>query len=156
MKKADFLRIVGASEGAEYVPVAGLLQNGYSFVGYFNSRVSEDVADTLVLINARLMDLREKPARRSRPRISDFNEFVEEIVVQSYESGQEPQCTRSDIYGKSIPLIAIPFEQVAVVYPIVQIGKMMAQLHHEQQRAPSFFDFENKSLVLKILRTTLW
>ena len=97
MKRADFLRIVGASEGAEYVPVAGLLQNGYSFVGYFNSRVSEDVADTLVLINARLMDLREKPARRSRPRISDFNEFVEEIVVQSYEPGQEPQSTRSDI-----------------------------------------------------------
>ena len=155
MNKADFLRIVGASEGAEYVPVAGLLQNAYSFAGYFNSRVNEDVADTLVLINARLMDLRETTASRSRSHISDFNEFVEDIVVQSYRPEQESQSTRSDIYGKSIPLIAIPFEQVALVYPIAQIGKMMAQLHHEQQRAPSFFDFENKSLVLKILGTTL-
>ncbi len=156
MKKADFLRLIGGGKGAEYTPVAGMLQSGYGFAGYFNDRLNEHLDETLVLINVRLVDIRGTVESGTQPRISDFNDFVEEIVLQNYETAQAPRIPRSDIYGKSVPLAAIPFNQLAAVYPVGQIGKMMQNLEREKKKAPSFLDFDNKSLVLKILRTKLW
>jgi len=157
MKRSDFLRLAGADEGAEYAPVAGMLESGYGFAGYFNSRLNEGLDDTCVLMNARLVDLRgaeEEPSYR--PRISDFNDFVEEIVRQSYQSEETPQRPRDDAYGRSIPLAAIPFGQIAVVYPVSHIAKMMADLERERKKVPAFFDLDNKSIILKLLRTKLW
>jgi len=156
MKKADFLRIVGAGEGTEYTPVAGMLRSGYGFAGYFNDRLNEDLDETLVLVNVRLVDIHGTAEPGTQPRISNFNDFVEEIVLENYQSAQAPQSPRRDIYGKSVPLAAIPFDEVAVVYPVSQIGKMMRSLHREQKKIPNFLDFGNKSLILKILRTKLW
>jgi len=53
-------------------------------------------------------------------------------------------------------LAAIPFDQVAVIYPIGRISKMMQKLKFEKKKTPSFLDIDNKSIVLKILRTKLW
>lgn len=156
MQKSDFARIIGASEGADYAPVAGMLQNGYGFFGYYNSRLNDDLEETLVVINARLADLRDKAGAPGIPRIADFNEFVEEIVMRSYEEGKAPITATRDIYGKSIPLVALNYGQVAVLYPISQIHKLMAVAAGEKKAPPSFLDFENKSLILKALRTKLW
>ena len=156
MTKTDFLRLVGAGEGVEYAPVAGMLRNGYGFAGYFNSQLNEGMEDTFVLLNARLVDMRGESDTRTQPRISDFGEFVEEIVRESYQSAEEPRLPRSDIYGKSIPLAAIPLNEISVVYPVGHIGKMMQRIEREQKTIPSFLDFDNKSLVLKVLRTRIW
>jgi hypothetical protein len=156
MRKSDFTRIIGASSETDYSPVAGMLQNGYGFVGYFNSRLNEGLEETLVVINVRLADLREKAGVPGVPRIADFNEFVEQIVVRSYEEGKEPISGTQDIYGKSIPLVALNYDQIAVVYPISQIHKLMAVAAGEKEAPPSFLDFENKSVILKALRAKLW
>ena len=156
MRREDFLRIIGAEEGTEYAPVAGMLSSGYGFAGYYNSRLNEDMERTCVLINARLVDLRGIQESRSAPRISDFAEFVEQIVRQNYQAKDAPQAARSDMYGKSIPLAAISLDEIAVAYPVAQIGKMMGRLKGKKTVLPGFLDFESKSEVLKILRTKVW
>ncbi len=168
MNRSDFLKLVGAREGnAEYVPVACLLSNGYACAGYYNTQLNQDLDSTCVLVNARLVGLRERSENEEQPTISDFNEFLEEIVQQAYRSEEEAIKTTTDIYGRSIPLAAIPLDQIVVVYPIAHIREMMRQagpeLHREAGgtretagRIPSFQDFDRKSIVLRILRTKLW
>ena len=156
MHKADFLRMIAAEEEAEYSPVAGMLTSGYGFAGYFNGRLNAGLDETCVLINARLVDLRAPEGPASRPRVADFNQFIEEIVQQSYQSEEPVQAPRRDFFGRSIPLAGIPFDQVAVVYPVNQIGKMMKALHSERHATPTFLDFENKSVVLRLLLAKLW
>ena len=165
MKRSDFLRLISGKEKVEYAPVAGMLRSGYGFAGYFNSRLNEDLEATCVLVNTRLVDLRGGDEPAGGPRIAGFSDFLEEIVRQSYHTGeageeeapeQPPLETTSDIFGKSIPLAAIPFDEIAVVYPVAQIGRMMADLQRERKRIPTFFDLDNKSIILKLLRTRLW
>jgi len=178
MKRADFLRIIGAGDDVEYAPVAGMLSCGYGFAGYFNGRLNDDLDDTCILVNVRLVDLRESADEAvGRPRISDFTEFVEEIVRLTYdEDAPEPPApeevpaddgddrvalsahhtAHSDVYGKSIPLAAIPFWQMSVVYPVAHIGKMMDDLRRERKHLPSFLDLDNKSIILRFLRKRLW
>jgi len=156
MHKADFLRMIGAEDEAEYTPVAGMLTSGYGFAGYYNASLNEGLHETCVLVNARLVDLRGPEGSTARPRVSDFNQFIEEIVQQSYQTTEEVRAPRQDVFGRSIPLAGIPFDQVAVIYPVNQIGKLMERVQSEQQRVPSFLDFDNRSLVLKVLRKKLW
>ena len=156
MQKTDFARIIGASKDTDYAPVAGMLQNGYGFVGYFNSRLNDGLEETLVVINVRLADLREKAGVPGIPRIADFNEFVEQIVLRSYDHGKAPASATSDVYGKSIPLVALNYDQIAVVYPISQIQKLMTVAAGEKKSPSSFLDFDNKSVILKALRAKLW
>ena len=63
-------------------------------------------------------------------------------------------------FGKSIPLTAIAYDEIAVVYPVTPIGDLLRRANDEvkadAQQVPSFLDFENKSLVVKVLRTKLW
>ena len=43
-----------------------------------------------------------------------------------------------------------------MAYPVAQISKMMGRLKGKKSALPGFLDFENKSEVLKILRTKVW
>jgi hypothetical protein len=60
MNCSDILALVcgKVSAEADYVPVACLLSSGYACVGYFNSSINQNLSDTLVLLNMRLVDLR--------------------------------------------------------------------------------------------------
>jgi len=156
MNRADFLRLVGGGEGAEYTPVAGLLHSGQGFAGYYNAQVNEGMETTCVLVNARVVDMSSEDHGTGQPRITDFRDFLEEIVQQAYQSDDAPEMPRDDIYGKSIPLAAIPLDEIAVLYPVGQIGRMMQELETSSDAVPSFLDFTNKSVVLKVLRTKLW
>ena len=156
MNKSDFTRLIGAEEESEYTPVGGMLTSGYGFAGYFNSQLNQGMSDTCVLINARLVDLRGPTGTTTQPRIADFSQFIEEIVMQSYESEDGAERPTGDVFGKSIPLAGIPLDQVVVVYPVKRIGSLMQSLQEEQQRMPDFLDFDKKSVVLKMLRTKLW
>ncbi len=156
MEKEDFLRVVATTEETEYSPVAGMLQAGYGFAGYFNDDLNKRFDNTCLLINVRLVDLRAVGETPGRPRIADFTEFVEDIVMTSYAPDEAPGTPRRDIYGHSIPLAAIPFREIVLVYPVTRIGKMVEAFHREEKKLPSFLDFDNRSVVLKVLRTKLW
>ena len=69
--------------------------------------------------------------------------------------GKDESSSRSDAYGRSIPLTAIPFEQIAVVYPVAHIGALLRRVEKQQNRLPGFLDL-SKSELIKLLRTKLW
>ena len=92
-----------------------------------------------MLLNARLIELRGENKVSGQPSINDFNEFLEEIVVNFCEpSSKGKSSPRTDAYGKSIPLTAIPFEQIAVVYPIAHIGSLMRRAEQQKIRPHRF------------------
>ena len=157
MNRDDFVKLVGGeSDRAEHPPVAFLLRNGYACAGYYHSAVNEGLASTCVLLNARLIELRGESKTSGQPSINDFNEFLEEIVVNFCEPGGKGESSpRTDAYGKSIPLTAIPFDQIAVVYPVAHIGALMRRAEQQKIRPHGFLDL-NKSEIIKLLRTKLW
>lgn len=157
MNRDDFVKLVGvASDNDQYVPVAFLLCNGYACAGYYHPTVNEGLTSTCVLLSARLIELQGANGGSSQPSIQDFNEFLEEIVVRLCEpNGDVEASPRADAYGKSIPLTAIPFEQIAVVYPVAHIGALMRRAEKQQSRLPSFLDL-SRSELLNLLRTKLW
>jgi hypothetical protein len=159
MNRSDFTKLIGAEGGnAEYLPVACLLRAGYGCAGYYNQAINANLTDTCVLANARLVEFRHERAG-GQATIEDFNEFLQEIVQRVYQadesSGEPPE---TDPYVKSIPLAAIPMNEISDVYPVAHITKMMRVLQKEgdSKRVPAFFDFDNKSIILKILRAKLW
>ena len=130
--------------------------------------MNEQYTDICILVNARMVDLREPNRRTERGAIHDFGDFLEEFVVEMMdkkpfedeelmEEGHDPFKVR---FGKSIPLTAISFDEIAVLYPIARIGNLLRQANVEAkadtEQVPSFLDFENKSVVVKVLRTKLW
>ena len=157
MNRDDFIKLVGvASDDDQYVPVAFLLCNGYACAGYYHPPVNKDLVSTCVLLNARLIELRGENKVSGQPSINDFNDFLEEIVVKFCEpNGKSDSSPRSDVYGKSIPLTAIPFEQIAVVYPVAHIGALMRRAEQQKIRPHGFLDL-NKSEIIKLLLTKLW
>ena len=157
MNRDDFVKLVGvASDDDQHVPVAFLLSNGYACAGYYHAAVNEGLTSTCVLLNARLIELRGENKVSGQPSINDFNEFLEEIVVNFCEpSSKGKSSPRTDAYGKSIPLTAIPFEQIAVVYPIAHIGSLMRRAEQQKIRPHRFLDL-NQSEVINLLRTKLW
>jgi hypothetical protein len=157
MNRDDFVKLVGvASDKGEYLPVAFLLCNGYACAGYYHAATNEGLASACVLLNARLIELRGENRGNGQPSINDFNEFLEEIVVNFCEPGGNGESSpRTDAYGKSIPLTAIPFEQIAVVYPVAHIGALMRRAEQQKIRPHGFLDL-NKSEIIKLLRTKLW
>lgn len=163
MNRDDFIKLVGATEGqAEYLPVAFLLSNGYACAGYYHSAMNDDLNSTCVLLNARLIELRAESRITGQPSINDFNDFLEEVVAGFCESNVKSDALpRAGAYGKSIPLTAIPYEQIAVVYPVAHIGALMRRSEQQQQqdkkqhRLPTFFDLD-KSEIIQLLRTKLW
>lgn len=159
MNPKDFRRLVGEEQAdTEYVPIACLLTSGYGCVGYFNGRLNDDLEDTCVLLNARLVKLAESDKMRSV--ISDFNSFIEEIVANHDDEDEGHSIPDHDgVLGTSIPLTAVSFSQIAIVYPISRISALLK--HAEATKAsdtgvPTFLDVNNKSVVLKLLRAKIW
>jgi hypothetical protein len=103
-----------------------------------------------------LIELRADNRDGGRPSIHDFNDFLEEIVIDFCRPKDAEQIApHSDLYGKSIPMTAIPYDQVAVVYPMAHIGALIHRSGQERNTLPSFFDL-GKSEILNLLRTKLW
>ena len=157
MNRADFIKLIGAeSANAEFLPVAFLLRSGYGCAGHYNSALNEELQDTCVLLNARLIEIRQGQSTGHRPTIQDFNEFLEEIVLDFYELEDAEQThAKGDLYAKPIPLTAIPFEEISVIYPVPHMGTLMQRVKEEKKRSPRFLDFD-KSVILRLLRTKLW
>lgn len=161
MNAADFRKLIGANNGnSDYIPVVCLLTTGYGCAGYFSSVLNDDLQDTCVLLNARLVELNHGEAPRNR--INDFNDFIEDIVAQHYGK-QTDKLPPTELYGSSIPLTAVPFGEIALLYPVAHIASLMKrtieELHPQTNSTPSvptFLDFDNKSIVVKVLRTKLW
>jgi hypothetical protein len=157
MERGDFLKLVGASSGSEdYLPVAFLLNSGYACAGYYHAGANDGLTSTCVLLNAQLMELRAENRTTGRPAISDFSEFLEEIAVQSSGAGEGHKAlAESALCGKRIPLTAIPFEQIAVIYPVAHIGALLKRAERQDPALPRFLDFDQSELV-RLLRTRLW
>lgn len=158
MHRNDLLRLIGAQQGsADYIPVALMIRSGYAVAGYYNEQVNQGMEQTMILLNARLVEL-EEPAEPSlvRHRIRDFNEFLEDIVQRHYTSADSAVIPESDVYGKSIPLAAVDMADITVVYPVAKIGELMKQSESDGSKVPSFLDFDNRSVILKVLRTKVW
>ena len=169
VQRAEFLKLIGGKvDGADYVPVACLLRNGYACAGYVNHTINEQYTDICILVNARMVDLREpNPSHRARghsrfPAISSRNSSwgMMDKKIKDEEFLGEDHDPFQERFGKSIPLTAITFNEMAVVYPVARIGNLLRQANEETKpdshAVPSFLDFENRSLVLKVLRTKLW
>lgn len=157
MNRTDFVRVTGAdSDDADYLPVACLLRSGYGCAGYFNQSLNEALVDTVVLVNARLVELRSNSGPRAS--ITDFSDFIQEVVQRSYTGDAGGADAVHSDFGAIIPLAAIPLSEIAVVYPVAQIEKMSRRLTEEEPevKIPAFLDLQNRSIVLKILRTKLW
>ena len=155
MNRADFTKLIGAGDKDEYLPVACLLRSGHGVAGYFNSQLNNDLTESFVLINARLVDLHSDQSG-SRVHVRDFNEFLEDIVLAHYNSAETATNTESEAYAQSIPLAAIDLNEVAIVYPVAHISDMMKDVGNDEKDVPTFLDFDNKSVVLRLLRTKLW
>jgi len=164
MNRQDFLKLIGAKAGqADYLPVACLLKTGYACAGFFNSALNDDFSQTCVLVNARLIELVGVSHESQRSAIHDFNEFIENVVsgvLQGSSGDVEALFSDDPRFGKSIPLSAISFEDISVVYPVGHISTLMRRVEEDQSdksgEIPTFLDFENKSVVLKVLLTKLW
>lgn len=168
MDHDDFLKIIGPSTDAEYVPVAFLLRSGYGVAGFYSARFNEGLDQTLALVNARVIELRDRADVPGIASITSFNEFIEEIVTRFYRQSDQGQrddtaLTCDDqLYGKSIPLATISFDEIAVMYPVARISDMMRQVRDDsvdqdgEGTVPTFLDFQNHSVVLKMLKTKLW
>ncbi|MEZ6125196.1 MAG: hypothetical protein R3C49_18775 [Planctomycetaceae bacterium] len=159
MNRGDFRRLIGASSREEeYLPVACLLSSGYGCVGYYSSLANDGLEETCLLLNARLVELQSDDT--SRTRVSDFNDFIEDVVKTHYRQTDERSLPDSERSGSSIPLTAIPFREIALVYPVAHITSLLKKAHQETPSVagsiPGFLDFDNRSLVLKVLRAKLW
>jgi hypothetical protein len=163
----DILQLIGVSDSPEndYTPVACLLNSGYGCVGYFNRSVNESLNDTVVLLNMRLVDLRVEEGHSRRGRVADFNDFLQDVVAQHVQGESEKEDEdRVENRSETIPLTAIPVNEIAMLYPVAHIAKLLksaqrvtqGERSHSINEVPTFLDFNNKSIVLKVLMTKLW
>lgn len=154
MNLQDFRKLIGAGEeDADYIPFALMLRSGYACAGHYNEQLNEDMQDTIVIVNAQLIELKGNTAK-NRPSISDFSEFLEEFVLNASDEDEEHSLPTRDEFGKQIPLTAIPMDEVAAVYPVSRIGTLLKRAE-KARKVPAMFDLE-KSELLAILKTKLW
>lgn len=165
MNREDVIRLIAtsATTAAEYVPVAMLLGSGYGCVGYFNQSINEKLIDSLVLLNARLVDLRADEHNSRHGRVTDFNDFLQDVVA-NHVRDESPEDERdSDRSEGTIPLTAVPLREIAILYPVAQIATLLKSARKvtggdkgATQEVPTFLDFNNRSIVLKVLRLKIW
>jgi hypothetical protein len=160
MLRPDFLALIGSRPGhTDYIPVALLLKNGYGVAGFFNTPVNEELQGTCVLVNARMIDLRPTTAAEGSSALRDFGDFLQAIatrLTRQDELDEEANLDASGRFGASIPLTAIPFDEISVVYPVSRISTLMRRVEEVEDRIPTFLDFENRSEIVKLLKTKLW
>lgn len=165
MNRDDVINLIAHAQSpdAEYVPVAMLLSSGYGCVGYFNQAINGSLTDSLVLLNARLVDLRADDHHSRHGRVADFNDFLQDVVASHVREESHEMEEDSDRPEGTIPLTAVPLREIAILYPVAQIAtllksarKVTAGDRGASQEVPTFLDFNNKSIVLKVLRTKLW
>lgn len=152
-------RLIGAKSGkAEYLPVAFLLKTGYACYGHYNSTLNDGMADLCVLLNVRLLDLTQSK-EKARATVRDFSDFLEDVVVRASKSeadqADDDDKLAKSKFGKAIPIAAVAVSDIAIVYPVAQIGTMLRRARERGEPASSFLDFE-KSEVLQLLRMKLW
>jgi hypothetical protein len=164
MNRDDFVKLIGSeSAGSDYVPVAFLLRSGYACAGYYHGAINNDLSSTCVVLNAHLIELQDGNGSAGRPSIHDFNDFLEEIVTTFYGPERQPgdALTRRPQYSKSIPLAAIPLDEIAVMYPVSHIGALMRRAEEVERTAsqgkkrPTFLDLD-RSEIINLLRSKLW
>ncbi len=169
MNRNDFLKLVGAgSDDEEYSPVVCLLRDGRGCIGYYNTLLNEDLEETCLFVNARILEFKEARSGAGSGAIHDFNDFLEDVVSRLPDGDtQHSLAADSHSYGKAIPLTAISLDEIAVLYPVSHISSLLERASQEsddeesttaeegQTPIPSFLDFE-QSPVLKVLRTKLW
>ena len=153
-------RLIGAESGkAEYLPVAFLLKTGYACYGHYNAAVNDGLSDLCVLLNVRLLDL--STSQKTRNSIRDFSDFLEDVVVRASKSDAESANADDSLakgkFGKAIPIAAVAVSDIAIVYPVAQIGTLLRRSREqgETQAATTMLDFE-KSEILTLLRMKLW
>ena len=168
MMLEDVLSLIGGnvSHETDYTPIACLLNSGYGCVGYFNPSVNNNLSDTIVLLNMRLVDLRVEEGHSRRGRVADFNDFLQDVVAKHVQSEADSDSNQSmDGEDGTIPLTAIPVSEIAMLYPVAQIARLLKSAQHVTQgssgsisttEVPTFLDFNNKSIVLKVLRAKIW
>ena len=105
MTRDDFTKLIGIHDernlmpgGAaetDYLPVACLLTTGQGVVGYFNAQLNDDLAHAFVLLNTRLVDFRRDDSVSRGAAVSDFNDFLEQVVTRLYASHDDDGSPRS-------------------------------------------------------------
>jgi len=166
MDVKELARLIGAKSGnAEYLPVALLLKTGYACFGHYNSAVNEGIKDLCVLLNVRLIDLTQSTTK-TRASIRDFSDFLEDVVARAArkdEDDEEPDAVPDKgKFGKAIPIAAVVLDEIAIVYPVAQIGALVRR-SRDQAKTPaapaapasSLLDID-KSEILSVLRMKLW
>jgi len=166
MNRDDILSLVGSgtSPDDDYMPVACLLKSGYGCVGYFNRSVNDSLSAAIVLLNMRLVDLRAEEGHSRRGRVADFNDFLQDVVAQHVQAESGSAAEDSEKRERTIPLTAIPISEIAMLYPVAHIARLLKSAQRVTQgnhsvtsnEVSTFLDFNNKSIVLKALRTKLW
>jgi hypothetical protein len=155
MNGKDFRKLINAEAAkAEYTPVAFLLRSGYAGFGYYNSSVNEGFADMAVFLNVRLIAL-DRSAQRSGASIRDFSEFLEEVVAEELDREEKDEAPAKPHFGKPIPITAVPLDELAVLYPVAQIGALLRRRSQQDRSVPTFFDLR-KSEILSLLRGRIW
>jgi hypothetical protein len=160
MDVKELSRLIGAKSGkAEFLPVAFLLKTGYACYGHYNSTVNQGLSDLCVLLNVQLLDL-TATMQKSRNTIRDFSDFLEDVVVRASKSDAE--TTDSDEprpkskFGKAIPIAAVATSDIAIVYPVAQIGALLRRSRDQgESLATTLMDFK-KSEIRALLLTKLW
>ena len=161
MNRDDFQKLIGAHDSDnDYLPLACLLTSGYGCAGYYNAQLNDDLIDTCVLINARMVDLTGGETSSRNP-VRDFADFIEDVVITQYNA--EGDDTEEGLdgaggnkFGGSIPLTGIPYSQIALLYPVAHITALMKRATKTESQTPTFLDFNNKSVILQLLRKKMW
>jgi hypothetical protein len=151
-------RLIGAKSGkAEYLPVAFLLKTGYACFGHYNSALNDGITGMCVLLNVRLIDLTQSTTK-SRPSIRDFSDFLEDVVARAaakknQDDEEDDAVPDKSKFGKAIPIAAVVLDEIAIVYPVAQIGELVRR--SREKGHSSFLDIE-KSEIRKVLLMKLW
>lgn len=153
MNSNDFLLVMGRSKEQKYLPVAGLLEMNYGFFGYFNPDINDEMVESVILLNTTLFKFdQDNGGESSTYHIRDFNDFLEEFVL---EQKTEVTTRMQEEYGKSMPACLIPLKKIVALYPMSKIRDIVKAVEEETPH-PTFLDFNNRSVVLKVLRKKIW
>lgn len=156
MTREDFVKLIGADkDNSDYIPIAFLLRSGYACSGNYNAALNKGFTDLCIMLNLQLIEIRTETSH-GKPVIADFSDFLEEVIVAA-TTGKKLKKKKSlgEGFGKTVPIAAIPLDEIAVIYPMSQIETIMRRAEEGEAPASSFLDM-GQSEILAVLRTKLW